>query len=162
MRRTLLPCLLDRIIAHPDALVGARASRPDLSRHALGLVPVCKTGGGALPPCADPSPPALDRGPPKQVGFEPEVIVASHVARWVNGLPMPGQARWCFHAGLVTESGADRPTGNLNHRRASDSLKRLEGHIWLVVFKNIIIKTPLLAAEGFLILEIQIHDQFVA
>jgi hypothetical protein len=54
------------------------------------------------------------------------------------------------------------PTGNLNHCSVSDSLKRSEGHIWLVVFKNIIIKTPLLAAEGFLILEIQIHDQFVS
>ena len=54
------------------------------------------------------------------------------------------------------------PTGNLNHSSGSDSLKRSEGYICLVVFKNIIIKTPLLAAEGFLILEIQIHDQFVA
>jgi hypothetical protein len=54
------------------------------------------------------------------------------------------------------------PTGNLNHCSVTDSLKRSEGHVWLVVFKNIIIKTPLLAAEGFLILEIQIQDHFMA
>jgi len=54
------------------------------------------------------------------------------------------------------------PTGNLNRCSVTDSLKRSEGHVWLVVFKNIIIKTPLLAAEGFLILEIQIQDHFMA
>jgi hypothetical protein len=34
--------------------------------------------------------------------------------------------------------------------------------MWPITFKNIIIKTPLLAAEGFLILEIQILGQFMA
>jgi hypothetical protein len=52
----------------------------------------------------------------------------------------------------VAEAWTSGPTGNLNHSSVSDSLKRLEGDIWLNTFKNIITKTPLLAAEGFLIL----------
>jgi hypothetical protein len=36
------------------------------------------------------------------------------------------------------------------------------GGCWPITFKNIIIKTPLLAAEGFLILEIQIQVRFMA
>jgi hypothetical protein len=55
-----------------------------------------------------------------------------------------------------------RPTENLNHCSLSDSPIRSEGYIWPIIFKNIIIKTPLLAAEGFLILKIQIQSQFMA
>ena len=49
------------------------------------------------------------------------------------------------------------PTGNLYHSLVSDSVKRLEAVTWLNTLKTVIKKTPLLAAEGFLILEIQIQ-----
>jgi hypothetical protein len=62
---------------------------------------------------------------------------------------------------LVADALTTGPTGNLNHSWVSDSLRRLEGDIWPITFKNIVLKTPLLAAEGFLILEIQIPDRFM-
>jgi len=70
---------------------------------------------------------------------------------------MPRLAERCFHDGSVAETWVSGPTGILNHRPVSDSLKRLEAVTWVNTFKNIIKKTPLLAAEGFLILEIQIQ-----
>lgn len=70
---------------------------------------------------------------------------------------MPRLAERCFHDGSVAETWVSGPTGNLNHSPVSDSVKRLEAVTWLNTFKNIIKKTPLLAAEGFLILEIQIQ-----
>ncbi|HQS95402.1 MAG TPA: hypothetical protein PK823_02765 [Novosphingobium sp.] len=62
----------------------------------------------------------------------------------------------------MAEAWTSGPTGNLNHSSVSDSLRRLEGDIWPITFKIIIIKTPLLAAGGFLILGIQIRDRFMA
>jgi hypothetical protein len=70
---------------------------------------------------------------------------------------MPRLAERCFHDGRAAETWVSGPTGNLYHSLVSDSVKRLEAVTWLNTLKTVIKKTPLLAAEGFLILEIQIQ-----
>ncbi|WP_202804667.1 hypothetical protein [Novosphingobium sp. B-7] len=93
------------------------------------------------------------------------MVGTSNIAGWVDGFPMPRLAPrladGCFHGRLVAGKSVVGPTGILNHYTRRDSRKRLHRSRWPFSLRNIIIKTPLLAAEGFLILEIQIQGQIL-
>ena len=94
---------LDCLVANTNPLECAFAPDPDLLCDCVCLSFVRKAGGHPLPFRTNSSPAPLNGRPAKQIGLNPEVIVARDVAGRVYCLPMPRLVLRRLHLKPVAE-----------------------------------------------------------
>jgi len=91
------------LVTNTNPLEGVFATRSYLSCDCVGLSSVQKAGGHPLPFRTNSSPAPLNGCPAKQIGLNPEVIVARDVAGRVYCLPMPRLVLLRLHMKPVAE-----------------------------------------------------------
>lgn len=154
MRSGRSPTCCQLLVGDTDSFECRRSSIVDLPGGSQGQLFVGEADNDPLPSAPDPSPATLNCRPVKKVRLDPEVILASYVARPIYGLPVPLAAQWFIHAANMTETLVSGPNGKLNHLALCDSSDRSVSTSEAGSKQVHLQKAPLLAAEDFLILNV--------